>query len=63
VFPSGPGDACQAVGERHGRDVVSALTFALHSPLPELIQGTPGTLLSMHASNAERASWISRVRK
>src|SRR5207245_5547367 len=40
-------DACQAVGERHGRDVVPALSFALQGPLSEVIRGTPGTLLSM----------------
>jgi hypothetical protein len=47
VFPGSPDDACQAIGERYGRHVVLSLEFALHSPLPEVIQGTPGTLLSM----------------
>ena len=47
MFPSRPDDACQAVGERYGGDVVPALTFALQSPLSELIQGMSGALLSM----------------
>jgi len=47
VLPSGPDDACQAIGERYGCDVVPTLAFALQRPLSEVIQGTPTTLLSM----------------
>ena len=49
VFPGRPDDACQAVGERDGGHVVSALTFALQSPLSEVIQGMPSALLSMRS--------------
>ena len=42
MFPSGPEDACQAVGEGYGCHVVAALAFALQRPLSEVIQRMPG---------------------
>jgi len=47
VFPGGPDDARQAVGEGDSCHVVSALTFTLQSPQSEVIQGMPSALLAM----------------
>ena len=49
MLPRGPDDACQAVGEGYGRDIVPTLSFALQGPLSEVIQGTPGPLPSMRS--------------